>query len=154
MAGTQTVRYAGLKFRAEPEYWLRRLLRFPFYFENTNPSFRVKIARVSDPPAEEGWKSDIPFAVHHSADDTGIMVPCPLPDLKIGQYVLWRLTDVHTPNPGQTRLSLLTPGSPASEHSLYSYQVRPEEQLWLAVMTPLLALGSGVAGFFIERWLG
>ena len=155
MPGRQTVTYAGLRFRAEPDFWLRRLLRFPFYFENTNPSFRVKITRISDPPDGEGWAGDsLPFAVRF-ADGTGTMPYCPLPDLRIGQHTIWRLTDVFSQHHGRTALCLLTRwGDQVSVNYLYTYQVRPEEQLWFAALVPLLSVGSGVIGFLIERWLG
>ncbi len=155
MPGRQTVRYAGLEFRAEPDFWPRRLFRFPFFFESTNPSFRVKITRVSYPPEGEGWPGDtIPMAVHF-ADDTGTLPPCPLPALQIGQYTIWRLTGVYSPHPGRTALCLLTRSADlVSVHNLYTYQVRPEEQLWLALLAPVVAIASGAIGFLIERWLG
>src|SRR5437870_13886530 len=101
MPGRQAVTYAGLKFEAQPDFWLRRWTCFPFYFESTNPAFRVRITRVGAPPNGEQFRSSsIPFAIRF-ADDTVTLPQCPVPDLQIGQSVLWKVTGVYSPHPGR-----------------------------------------------------
>ena len=159
MAGRQTVTHCGLRFRVSPDFWLRRLFRFPFYFESTNPSFRVDVRRVSEPPVDDYWPYDLVTFQIVFADGTVTSRHYPVPDLKIGESTTLVLKRIYTAFPGQTIIRLPTDTGPTrSWETLYSYQVRTEEQLWLWTIGPLagLLLGAGTTtlGVFIQRWLG
>ena len=154
--GRQTAWYGGLEFRARPGFWLRRLLRFPFYFESTNPSIKIAVKRVSDPPPGEDWEGDsIVIEVVH-ADGGEQSVDFSLPDLEIGESRELTLEAVYSWYPGQTFIRLRT--KPGEYRVLYSYQVRTEEQLWLWAIGPVVALlfgvGATLLGVFIQKWLG
>ncbi|GAF82376.1 unnamed protein product, partial [marine sediment metagenome] len=125
MAGRQTVTYCGLRFRISPDFWLRRLFRFPFYFESTNPSFRVEVKRLSDPPPDEEWLyGAIVFQIVF-ADGTMTSKPYPVPNLKIGESTRFLLKEIYTSYPGQTMLRLPIDIGPTRKwETLYSYQVR------------------------------
>ena len=162
MPGRQTVTYDSLQFHVRPAFWLRNLLHFPFYFESTNPTFKVRVKRISDPEPSDFWAAgNIVVEVVHV--DGGVQrCEFSLPDLTIGQSVDLTLEDVYTWYPGQTIMRLsIRPGIPGvapSERSvLYSYQVRTEEQLWLGLIGPIVGLplgvGTTVLGVSIQRWL-
>jgi hypothetical protein len=159
MAGRQTVVHAGLQFWVEPAFRLRRLFHFPFYFESTNPSFRVFIKRVSEAPTGGGWeKGTITFQVLF-ANDTLTPIDVPVPELDVGQTAVIVFPGIYTAYPGQTIIRILVEQAiiawrPEVFKTLYSYQVRPEEQIWLALYGPVgAALGAG-ATILIQRWFG
>ena len=163
MAGSGTAVHAGLQFRARPAFWLRRLLHFPFYFESTNPSFRIDIKRVSDPPPREDVEGGVIRFQVAFADGTVTSRDAPVPELKVGESQTLTLPDIYTAFPGQTIVRIVSKRAVAGFRSeewktLYSYQVRPEEQIWLWVFYPLLglALGAGTTtlGVFIQKWFG
>lgn len=164
VAGRKTVTVRGLEFRMSPEFWPRRLHLFPFYFESTNPSFRVDVRRVSHPPADDDWPDGrVAFEIVF-ADRTATSVSLPTPHLMIGQSARLILEDVYTSYPGQTIIRLpVKPGTGPPTNTtewqtLYSYRVWPEEQLWLWAIGPLIGLlvgvGATVLGVFIQRSLG
>jgi len=158
MAGRQTVTHCGLQFRVSPDFWLRRLLRFPFYFESTNPSFTVDIKRVSEPGPDEYWARDqILFQVVF-ADGTETYKGYAVPNLKTGQSSRLVLKRVYTAYPGQTIIRLpLDIGPGRTWETLYSYRVREEEQLYLWMFGPLAVVLFSAAtttlSVFIQRWL-
>ena len=161
MAGRATVFHGGLTFRAGPDFWLRRLIRFPFYFASSNPSFRVDIERVADPPSDEDWPDGaIGFEVHFD-DDTITGIRIEVPELRLRQKATLKLGNIYTSYPGQTIIRIVTkpqaPGRRAEWKTLYSYQVRTEEQLWLAFFGPfgclLFGIGATVLGVLIQSSL-
>lgn len=159
MAGRQTVTHCGLRFRVSPDFWLRRVLRFPFYFESANPSFRVDIKRVSEPGPDEYWELDQIILQIVFADGTETYRRYPVPNLKPGESTRLVLKEIYTAYPGQTIIRLpLDIGRGRTWETLYSYQVRTEEQLWLGVTGPLAGLvfgaGAAILGVAIDRALG
>ena len=154
MPGRQKVQYAGLEFSVSPDFWLRRVSHFPLYFESHNPVFRIDIKRVSGPPEGELWADDVLEIQIVLADGSTGYPHFPVPNLKVGESHRLKLEPIFATHPGQMVIRL--PESPRSRNArgLYSYYVRTEEQLWLALVASAVAVGSGAIGFFIERWLG
>jgi hypothetical protein len=161
MPGRKVVLHNGLRYFVRPRFWLRRWSRFPFYFESTNPSFDVEISRVSDSTSGEYWPDGgMEFQVIF-ADGTVSTLRVGVPDLQVGNSSRITLGEVYTSHPGQTIIRLLV-----NEHvlrgtewkTLYSYQVRTEEQLWLWLFGPIVGLflgvGSTTFGFPLRKWVG
>ena len=161
MAGRKTGRHGGLEFRAGPDYWLRRWIPplRPFFFESHNPSFRVDIRRVAEGatntywPVSEERQEALAFDILFS-DQTSTRFWFPKPDLAIGESISIVLREVFTASPGQTILTLPTAPGPSSARweTLYSYQVRTEEQLLVSIIAGLLAILSTV-GATSPIWL-
>src|SRR4030066_387463 len=85
MPGRQPGELGGLRLRVSPNYWLRRVTRWPFYFESHNPSFRVHVERFSAPPDGESWHNDeITFEIIF-ADGSKFKRKYPVPELHIGR---------------------------------------------------------------------
>lgn len=155
--GRQTVTHAGLEFRVSADSWLRRMTHFPFYFESNNPSFRIDITRVSDPPKGEVWPDGQIMVEVLFADETMTGTSEPAPDLQTGESWKIVLRNVYTAHPGQTIIRIVTnPAPPAMSHyqtwkTIYSYQVRTEEQLWLGLfgvsLAVITAIGSTAPGW-------
>lgn len=156
MPGRQRVTTYGLEFQVGPKYWLRRLTRFPFYFENNNPSFRVEVKRVQAPRIEgEELGAELIFNVQFS-DGTSRSYDVPFPKLEVGDSAILVLSDVYTPQPGQNtiRLSVRRGVHGTAAERLYSYHVRTEEQLWLWLVGAPLALAVIVLGAIVQKSLG
>lgn len=152
MPARRVVQVNGLRFKVSPGYWLRRWTRFPFFFESHNASFRIDITRVAE--SQEPWPS-IPFEVEFADGRSIRAVSLPLPALEINQHVRVDTEQIYIPFPGQTHLRIPSAGL---QFRLYSYHVRREEALWIAVLSPLLliligaiTLGGSVLGAYIER---
>ncbi len=158
MPGRQRVVFGGLEYYVSPAFWLRRWLRFPFYFESTNPSFRVDIRRVSQPPANENVAAMRFVAAFSDGSESNLSIDAP--DLAVGECARIGLVGIYSSHPGQTSIRLVTadaqPFSVRGQefHGLYSYQVRSEEQLWLAFATIISGAATGLAVFLLQRWLG
>jgi len=109
MPGRQTVTHAGIQFRVALDFWLRRLLRFPFYFESTNPSFRVDIKRLSEKPNNEAFPNDaVIFEVVFADGTKAKSLNLRLPDLKVGESIWIAVGNVFTAHPGQSCSSVRT----------------------------------------------
>ena len=139
MPGRQTIRRFGFKVSVRPAFWLRRWTRFPFYFESHNPSFEVAISRTG---AGE-WPTPLAATIQVAfADKTTTHSMFDRPELEIGESVTYLLPNIYTAHPGQTiiRLLLVDGIEDAQWETLYSYQVRTEEQLWLSLLAGILAV--------------
>jgi hypothetical protein len=164
MAGRHSVVHRGLEFKVGPDFWVRRLHLFPFFFESTNPSFRIGVRRVSDPPADDPWPSGVITFEVIFANGSGAPISFAVPHLQVGQSTRLFLKEVYTPYPGQTIIRLaLTPGAgpvvgTTGWQDAYSYRVREEEQLWTWAIGPvagvLLGAGATALGVFIQKWVG
>ncbi len=149
MPGRQAVSYGGLEFRVSPDFWLRRWLRFPFYFESHNPSFRVDIRRLQAEPPNTYWPSNSLVFEVVFADKTVAGRQYAKPQLGVGKSTLLVLDTIYTAYPGQTIIRLpIGPGDflggQGRWQTLFSYQVRTEEQLWLSLFTAALAIITSI----------
>jgi len=159
MPGRQPVTVAGLRFKVGPDFWLRRLTWFPFYFESNNPSFRVDIERVADPGPYEQFPGGIARFEIVFADNTLTARRVDIPQLEIGQSHRAILENVYTSYPGQTTIRLpFEVGPDRRWETMYSYHVRPEEHLWVVFIAPTVTLIYGVAatamGVLLKGWIG
>jgi hypothetical protein len=157
MPARQTGHYGGLELLVVPHYWLRRLSRFPFYFESTHPSFRISIKRVSDQPPDEGWEDGhVKFEICRP-DGQVSERRMPAPQLAVGESMKSVLEEIYSPLPGQVTIQLpvkpLPNGRPARQ-VLYSYYVRREEEIWLWLIGLPVAIALLIGGAAIQRWLG
>ena len=155
MPASNTGESRGLEFRVKPEFWLRRLLHFPFFFESTNPSFHLHLTRKTIPLPEspEGvWvenKIEINIRLANGQMTTRKL---DLPDLRVDESTTLMLEEVYSPWPGQTMIILPRPDS--REQILYSYHVRTEEQIWLWGLGPVLGIAVVILGAAVQKWLG
>jgi hypothetical protein len=159
MPSRQSVLFEGYLIEMEPNFWLRRWLRFPFYFESHNPSFRMRAKRISENPQV----GDIPLLLIYSFPDGSHEHELfKFPPTPIGAKLLFTTKEIMTPKPGQTKIQLMSAftGQPLGEHThlnwlnLYSYRVRREEDLWLTIAAMLLALlGGGIANWLLDKFL-
>jgi hypothetical protein len=140
MAGCQPIVHAGLRFTVKPAYWARRLSHFPFFFESHNPSFTIKVHRIAEAPAKEGWPNGkVPFEIRF-ADGTITDVEWPIPELQVGQYQRVELRHIFTAYPGRTIIRV--PVHPGEWKTIYAYDVWREEALWLGVWGAFIAVAA------------
>ena len=161
MPGRQIVNHYGLRLMARPHFWLRRWLRFPFYFQHTNPTFEIEVERVLPVTPQDDWPDEGLVIQASGADDAiterhlrGLNPN----EIKVGQTIKTLLPEIFSDMCGPVVLSLLTDTSPLRIWKpLYAYEVRPEEQLWTWVFLPTTAaavpLFFSVAGILIGKWL-
>jgi len=156
-----------LEIRIEPDFWLRRWFKVPFYFESTNPRFRLRVKRVAEPQAtnaplrlianlpkrvqiQEGDERIVPLQIEFS-DRTSSWEFLLVPNIAVGERVTLRTPEIMTASPGQTRLLLpffTREGEQAPIwETAYAYHVRSEEQLWVWVVGLLIA-GATILGQF------
>jgi hypothetical protein len=176
MAGKTIEQYGGFEFEAEPKAWWRRWLPLgtAFFFENYNPSFRVRIrpAAPSSLPDKKGWK--VVTAPPDEVLGDKLAFYAALPN---GHFVHFREVEAseildfgedkqHTvhlsevpSHPGQVEIRLATPSPDGLPHwrPLYWYTVRPQEQLFFGLVGWLLVLLSSAlfttAVQALIRWL-
>jgi len=154
--GSQTVEVAGLEFKVSPDFWLRRITHFPFYFETTNPSFRVDVKRAADDTPYEALPVDgLVFEIVF-ADGTMIRRNLDIPYLEKEQSTRLLLKNIFTAHPGQTIIRL--PFDFVAQRqweTLYSYHVRHGEQLWTACIGPMYGVIAGaLLGVLSQRIFG
>lgn len=152
MPAKQTVLHEGLRFQTEPAFWVRRLLNWPFYFENYNPSFNIAITQLDPPELPTGKERDRIYLGARFPDQSSLLFPAvQLPDLKKGATLLYTTPHILTPTTGHTVIRLQTtlgwparppdrPAVPAHWETLYTYRVRPQEHLWIGAATAALVL--------------
>ncbi len=142
----------------EPAFWLRRLTHFPFFFESYNTSFRLNVERVAHQDgASDPWPSNKIEVEVVFQDDTLKAILHDVPGLQVGEKARLNIREVYVAFPGQTILRIPTSRSIVGIgrdrwETLYSYQVRTEEQLWLSVFGTLLALLTAI-GASAPGWL-
>lgn len=124
--------------QVRPRSGLRRWTHWPFYFENRNPSFDLELTRLGD-EAEPQLHIQAEFE-----DGSSNPIGSPLPvsaELGVGDRAIVTTRGVYSAIPGQTGLRL--PVAEGRLHTVYSDQVRPVEQAWLALwaLTPPLLAG-------------
>ena len=157
MPGRKETRIRGLRMKVGPDFWLRRLSRFPFYFESHNASFRLDVERVAPEDAAKPWPDNKIAIEVVFQDDTMKPILFDVPELQVGGKARLVIREVYVASPGQTILRIPTSKSIAgmgrdSWETLYSYQVRTEEQLWLSVFGTLLAFLTAI-GASAPGWL-
>lgn len=146
----------GLEFTVEPDFRFRRWTYFPFYFENHNASFRVKVVRVRPEPENDPWPNDQIRIEHHFPDGSNATVPYGVPTLEVGDKTVLLIESVYVPSPGQVhfRIPINQVAGRAIWQPLYAYHVRTEESLWVAILSLLLTaaiVGGSIIGAYIER---
>ena len=101
--GGRTVGHNGLEISASPDYWLRRLTDFPFYFGQHNSKFRIHIKKVAEPT--EPWPNNmIPFQVEFNPNSSR-NISIDVPNLTRGQSITVKMEEgVYVPSPGQAHL--------------------------------------------------
>jgi len=151
LPASQTAESYGLQLSVKPNFWLRRLLHFPFYFDSTNPTFRVEIKRVKeDPGANARGTLNIQIV---TADGSTAMRHYRVPNLSVGASYHFIMEGVTSAHLGQTMIRL--PAATGDTWQLlYAYQVRSEEQLWTAVVGPLVGAVILAGGALIQKMIG
>lgn len=146
MAGRQSVECSGLQFRIEPDFWLRRWLHFPLFFQHHNPTFRIKVRRIAPTSIPPTWQMNGIVLEVLFADNTITWLQWPCPELAVGESATLLSRPIFTAFPGQVILRL--PIAPGRWETLFCYEVRTEESLWLGVVSVvwsliMLAAGAG-----------
>lgn len=147
MPAHQTAELHGLQLTISPDYWLRRLFHFPFYFEHTNPTFRIDVKRVNDTIWDQGIGIQIVLA-----NGSTTMRYYPVPHLDVGESARIVMEGVASHMPGRT--TLILPTSEGQWQLLYAYAVSPEDQLWTSVLGPLLGAAILAGGAVVQKWIG
>ncbi len=139
--------------KVEPDFWLRRLTGFPFYFESHNASFRIHVKRVAPQDSEDPWPGDKIVLQTVFEDETLSVMEWGLPPLEVGQTTVLRIPEVYVATPGQVILRIPTEAAVAGGalrgarwETVYSYKVRTEESLWVSVLSPVLLVGAIIIG--------
>jgi len=150
MPGGQSSQVRGLAFAVSPADWYRRKLRFPFYFEQTNYRFDVRITRVGPDDRSDPWPdSQIRFAVRFENGNVTLR-PIPVPALDIGETTVVHMPPIYVAHPGQTTIAiLLNPRADDEFVGLYSYKVRTEESLWVSAGVGVFGVVSILASIFV-----
>lgn len=166
MPGRQSAAIRGLRFTITPDSRLHRVLHYPFFFESTNYSFRIRIERVNeeepgDPWPEHEGKRTILFAVQFENGDLTHR-PKEVPKLEVGEHCNELLENIYVSYPGQTTILIdlnfqerlriqkkTLQGVPIRAENLYSYRVRTEESLWVSGFVGMFAAISLFAAIFV-----
>ena len=147
MPGGQGWTRRGLRFSVRPVGAYRRWLRFPFFFEQTNYSFAVRIERTGEEDPADPWPDELIRFVVRFENGEFLELPQPQPPVNVGDVTTIRLGPIYVSNPGQTTIAI-------AEHlpdyrGLYSYRVRTEESLWVSGAVGLFAMLSLFAAIFV-----
>lgn len=157
--GRQEVTIRGLRIKVRPDYWLRRLTHFPFFFESHNSSFLAEATKVAEPDPKDPWPNGKLTIEIVFADDTAAPRRFDIPtEWKIGEKKPFPIPNIYVATPGQTILRIPKEKDPSGKtvrwDTLYAYKVRTEESLWLAVLIPAVSLfiaGVTIFGQYITR---
>ena len=146
MPGRKSQEWRGLRFTVSPDSWIRRVLKWPFYFESANYSFRLKIERISAEDPDDPWPNNLITRVVILESRDHQSEAFPVPALAIGDKTTIMCEQIYIAHPGQTKLGIVTrPGGPnvdAQVLELFSYRVRPEEAIWLSAAIAIFAVLS------------
>lgn len=143
--------------KVEPAFWLRRLTRFPFYFESHNASFRIHVQRVEIQDPKDRWPDDKIVVQTVFEDETLTETEREVPPLEVGETAELRIREVYVATPGQVIFRVPTQAAVAGGalraemwSNVYSYKVRTEESLWVSVFSPVLILGALTIGILCQ----
>jgi hypothetical protein len=115
------------------------------------------VRRIGEGDENDPWINDEIVAEIKFADGATTERRFPVPNLKIGEKTRLVLDKVYTAHPGQTVINLpvrpqpMLSIQPAQYKTIYSYQVRTEEQLWLSLLGVLVA-GATMIGASAPGW--
>jgi hypothetical protein len=139
----------GLRFKAGPDFWLRRISRVPFYIESHNASFRIDVERVEAAPPDDPWPNNTIEIQIVMPDKDLTPRHFPVPDLAVGARTRLVLTDVFITPPGNVMLRI--PINPVRWATLFAYTVREEGAVWAAFLGALLLLAGVGLGSVCQR---
>jgi hypothetical protein len=146
MPATQTVDHDGYKASVRPAFRLRRLFRFPLYFQAFQPRFEITVGRCGPTPENGEPLKQLLFYIHF-ADGTRVEYPVDVTNLKPCGQPVKRVTDpiLLSPN-GDARICLqITPPVVTQErfHTPYAFVVTPDSTFVFLLLN--IALGALVA---------
>ena len=158
MPGRKETTIRGLRMKAEPAYWLRRLSRFPFYFESHNASFRLNVERVALEDSADPWPDNMIEVEVVFQDETKTAIVFDVPELSVGEKARLLIDEIYVASPGQTHLRVPTKipvgggaFGRAEWQTVYAYKVRTEESLWVSVLSPILLISAIALGVLFQR---
>lgn len=143
----------SLRIEVEPDFWLRRITRWPFYFQNWSPRFRVKVTVLRASRAlDNSWPAE---AAQNSLrlrvrtpDDSTYDDVLTFPALGVGKSATAVTDPVVTHIPGVTQIQFFRGLN--GDATLYAYHVYPEERVWIAFLGPLGSVAGFLLGLFVK----
>lgn len=146
MPAHATLREYGYEISLRPVQFWQRHLRWPFYFQHTNPRFSLKVKRLPGAPSRRLFVRATPpngEPFETQAIDVGGMVE--------GETKEFKLNPLLIQNAGHVTWDLVLDRVRVdSEHyreprrPLYSFEMRSTESLWLGIGSVAVVLGAAL----------